>query len=167
MNVLLNKLEWRINKSCQKDIFGHLKECADSFIPILSSYVDIEAYSHKIFNRAVRFEAWSNSSLVGLLAVYNNEQTKMGFITNVSVSPDYQNMRIAHTLMTLNLDFELLMSIFQVRLRVNKNNLKALSFYKRAGFVKIDEADDLTLLLENNLANNSNGSNRRTGLYQD
>ena len=42
-------IEYKQNTSSIEDIFIHLSECSDSFIPKLNTYVDIKEYSNKLF----------------------------------------------------------------------------------------------------------------------
>lgn len=79
--------------SSYEDILVHL-QCVDKcFIVPLSMRVDMTAYAKKIFEKAVRLEAWCDNQLIGLVAYYKNAD--LFFITNVSVCASYSGIGIA------------------------------------------------------------------------
>ena len=82
-----------------KHIQQHLITCSNTFIPSLDSYVDINDYSKKIFEQATLFSKFDGDKLVGLVAVYDNPTEKFGWVTNVSVDPNYSRKGIASKLL--------------------------------------------------------------------
>ena len=88
------------NSATYDDLVEHLTLCSSEFIPPLDSYVDINIYAWKINKFAVTFEAWHNENLIGLAAVYyNNQESRIGFLTNLSLLKNCQRMGIATHLM--------------------------------------------------------------------
>lgn len=79
-------IEYCLNKASESEIAGHLKQCDADFVPPLSSRVEIKDYAQKIANKATRFEAWSDGTMVGLVAAYyNDHENRLVYITSVSV----------------------------------------------------------------------------------
>jgi hypothetical protein len=64
----LKLLNFSNNKACLGDILNHLSKVDSSFVPNLSSYIDLKLYSKKISENAERVELWRNEVLVDLLA---------------------------------------------------------------------------------------------------
>ena len=95
----MDNIIYKINKSSDIEIREHLWECSDSFTPPLSTYVEIDSYSTKIFTKSVRFEAFYKNRLVGLIAMYINKENMSTFITNVSVYPEFIGVGIGYTLL--------------------------------------------------------------------
>lgn len=62
------KITYAENNASKDAICAHLENCSSRFVPPLHSQVDIDAYSHKLFGKAHRIEAWCEDELVGLLA---------------------------------------------------------------------------------------------------
>ena len=62
-------VHYRANTASTVQIAEHLLCCDPDFVPKLSERVDIPDYAEKIVNKATRFEAWSNGTLVGLVAL--------------------------------------------------------------------------------------------------
>ena len=145
---------YKVNTCTEKQIKDHLNTCSSSFTPPLDTRVDINHYSKKIYSQAKRFEAveiyehedeafFSGSPcLVGLIAVYENKDTD--FITSVSVLPQYVGKNISSKLLSTYISAS---TCKRIRLEVNKENLRAISFYKKHKFKIIKEQRD-TLIME-------------------
>ena len=69
-------ISYGVNKTNVDEIIKHLNLCDENFTPPLSSRINIRDYAIKITNNAVRFEATIGENLIGLLAVYINNQRK-------------------------------------------------------------------------------------------
>lgn len=152
MNI--NRLKNKINTAGKNEIFFHLKECSDSFIPHLDESVDISDYSSKIFDKAVLFECWNGELLVGLVAAYfNDPQKKSAYITNVSVLKEYFGNGIASKLIENCVNYGIKNNFSQIILEVDKNNNSAINLYKKFNFKETETNKDkismkLNILLE-------------------
>jgi ribosomal protein S18 acetylase RimI-like enzyme len=92
----------RFLRNCSQadDIREHLFACDSAFSPLLSSRVFIPDYAAQLFARAERFEAWAGPRLIGLVAVYCNDQGRReAFVSSVSVSVDWARRGIARRLL--------------------------------------------------------------------
>jgi ribosomal protein S18 acetylase RimI-like enzyme len=119
-----------------ENIQQHLTRCSSAFVPPLSSYVDIELYSKKLYDKAILFSKFDNNNLIGLVAVYNNEIEKYGWITNVSVDLDYSKQGIATELLKQCYDFFKKKEYLNIFLEVFVDNKKAINLYIKQGFIK-------------------------------
>ena len=89
-------IEYTVNQASAQLIAEHLLRCDADFIPQLSSRVEISSYSQKIASKATRWEAWSDGTLVGLVAAYcNNSESGTAYISTVSVLPEWTGRGIA------------------------------------------------------------------------
>lgn len=139
-----SSIDYKTKTVIEKEIFDHLSECKDNFIPSLDNTVDIQEYAKKIFERAITFEAWGKNKLIGLVASYfNDHKNHKGFITNVSVSRDYQGKGIAVKLMKMCKDYALKHNFNEIRLEVNKNNVSVIRLYQRLGYEIIEAKQDI------------------------
>lgn len=135
-----SNLQYKIKTASCQIIVNHLKNCADCFNPPLYTYVEINKYGKKIFDKAITFESWDGNKLVGLLAAYfNNNETRIGFITNVSVWGGYQGFGIASKLIKNAIDFGRKNTFTRLMLEININNTKAFKLYKKHGFVVVEQ----------------------------
>ncbi len=129
-----------------KHIQEHLTVCSSTFIPSLDSYVNIDDYSKKIFEQATLFTKFDGDKLVGLVAAYDNLTEKFGWITNVSVDPDYSRKGIASELLNkCNKYFEN-KKYFHIFLEVFSNNEKAIKLYTKHRFINHKIKDDKMIL---------------------
>lgn len=131
---------YTINESSELQIKQHLYDVSDSFLPALSSYVDINEYSKKIFEKSTRIEAYNNNILIGLIAIYINSNDS--FITNFSVSEEFHGQGVAKNLLMTcvkHINKFLHKSIY---LEVKIKNNRAINFYKRNRFEIIEKNKD-------------------------
>ena len=128
----------------------HLIKCSDSFKPNLNTYVDIPEYSKKIFEKSKMFYEIDGDKLIGLVAVYDNISEKYGWITNVSVDPDYTKNGIAYKLLDNTIEFFKKKNYNNVYLEVFSENLKAINLYNKHGFNQ-DKINDNKMTLKKEL----------------
>jgi ribosomal protein S18 acetylase RimI-like enzyme len=129
-----------------KHIQQHLTTCSDTFIPSLDSYVNIDNYSKKIFNQAILFAKFDKNKLVGLVAAYDNPTEKFGWITNVSVDPNYFKKGIASELLNRCYEYFETKKYFSIFLEVFLDNKKAINLYLKQGFIKHKIKDNKMIL---------------------
>lgn len=123
-------------------VLGHLRACDGAFVPRLSERLDIDAYSHKITDKAERFEAWSNNQLIGLVAAYcNNACGKTAFVTNVSVLPSWHGVGIASRLLVSCIATAHEIGFERIELVVDLHNTAATLLYQKHGFTVTDTRD--------------------------
>lgn len=150
-------VDYRIKTAVVEDIRSHLLSCDEAFLARLRQRVDIAAYSRKIFDRSVTFEAWVCRSLVGLLAVYLNDAAgRSGFITSVSVLTNFCGQGIASEMLTRSARSAREHGFTGLRLEVPLENERAIRLYRKAGFVEeLQRRGNLTMIM--NLLSNRRG----------
>jgi ribosomal-protein-alanine N-acetyltransferase len=143
-------IKYSINKSTFIQVKLHLNKCSKNFIPELSSYVNIDSYSAKLFQKAMRVEAFIESELIGLIAIYVNEQKEESFISNVSVLPIFEGKGVAKKLFEKTLKLLKNLKLNKIQLEVDLMNVKAIAFYQKLGFETLDK-DENKLIMNLNL----------------
>lgn len=134
------------NNSSFHEVLEHLKVCDNSFIPPLSTRINLDAYALKIRDNAHRYEAWHGKQLAGLIAAYCNAPDKrVSFITSMSVIPSCLGMGVASQLMAHCIHTLQQQSFKQLQLEVAVINLPAIKLYQKFGFSS--ECDSGTSLL--------------------
>jgi ribosomal protein S18 acetylase RimI-like enzyme len=135
-------------------ILEHLTACSADHDPPLDSRIDLREYAGKISVNAVTFEAWSASSLVGLVAAYlNGESVRAGYVTNVSVTRDFTGRGIATALMRNCIEEARRRGFVTVALEVAKQETRAFALYYALGFSELEDQGG-TILMELALAGN-------------
>ena len=132
---------YTINRSSYPEILKHLNECSSSFIPELSSYVDIEEYSRKILEKSTRIEAYSGDELIAFIAIYLNPLDS--FITNFSVIPTFQGKGISEKILGECIKYIVSLGNKSLFLEVKDRNNRAISFYKKNKFKIIKNNKDI------------------------
>jgi len=131
-------IEYKINNSSESDILLHFHNCEKIFLNNLENRINIEEYVSKIYHKAERFEAWNDNLLVGLIAIYINEN--IGYITNVSVTEMFKRQKIATNL--LKMCITSISNIIRINLEVLKDNQAAINFYLKNGFKQTNTTDN-------------------------
>lgn len=145
------RVDFEFSKTDAEQVAAHLNACDSSFVQELSRRVDIVEYSHKIAEKALRFEAWLEDKLIGLVAVYcNAADKKVAFVTNVSVLSEMQGKGIGHQLMQNCITHVKLLGFFCLELEVEGSNSVARRLYEKLGF-RVRSTDSNTLIMTYNL----------------
>ena len=131
-----NLVDYSLNQASAAEIAEHLLCCDADFMPPLSGWVEISEYAQKIVSKAVRFEAWSGSTLVGLVAAYCNDQEELiAYITSVSVLKAWTGKGIAACLVGQCSEHAKVLGMRQISLEVVSDNTPAIKLYEKCGFV--------------------------------
>lgn len=154
-------VEFLLNKASAAQIADHLNCCDAEFVPPLSCRVAISDYARKIVSNATRFEAWSNGILVGLVAAYcNNPESRIAYITNVSVLKEWAGRGIAASLMSHCIKHAKAMYLRQINLEVAIANVLAIKLYEKSGFVA-EKATDAFAIMNLYLKGEENMNSKR------
>lgn len=145
--MMKHNIKYHINHSSIEDIISHWKFCNEIFLNSLSQQMDLEAYALKICTHAIRFEAWENN-LVGLVACYLNDESGMGYITNVSIAEGYEGKGIARQLVEQCIAHANEIGFKMINLEVEENNLKAIGLYENLGFTLLNKQSNGKLLMQ-------------------
>ena len=131
----MTSLIYQHNKAPVASLLWHLESCDALFMPPLSERLDIAAYASKIKQFAACFECMNDDQLVGLVAMYcNDNQRQQAHITSVSVLPGFQGKGIAQHLMTMAIAFAQKEQFEKITLHVHSKNVQAIQLYHKFGF---------------------------------
>ena len=140
-------ISYKTKTANANDISLHLLACDDSFIPALSSRINISDYAQKIYDKAITFEAWNKNELIGLIATYFTQpESGIAFITNVSVSKKYNGKGIASKLLSNCITYAVKTNYKEIKLEVNSENTPAITFYKKHHFSYTETKEDSIFL---------------------
>jgi ribosomal protein S18 acetylase RimI-like enzyme len=145
--MAIETIEYKIKTASEEDIYSHLLECKDGFIPPLDETVNILEYSVKIIERSVTFEAWEDELLAGFIAAYFNDlNTHTGYITNVSLLKKYEGKGIAAALMRMCIQYAGQNDFQEIKLEVHQDNKAAIYLYRRFQFAETGNNGDFVIM---------------------
>lgn len=122
-------------------VIDHLNACDAHFIPALSTRVSITDYAEKLHRYAELIEAWSGETLVGLAAIYANQQPSgNAFLSSLSVLKTFQRRGIALQLLAKAIPYCRDANVAAISLEVDYRNEAARRFYAHHGFSVTHEA---------------------------
>ena len=137
----MSRVVFAVNRSTTEIIESHLSAVEHLFHPPLAGRVDIAAYAAKLFDKAMRFEAWDGNRLTGLVAAYVDTAARSFFITNVSTLPGYARCGIASSLMHQCIEALTGHATTSGFLKVHSSNRPALHLYQQFGFEALETHD--------------------------
>lgn len=140
-------MELLINSCSVRDIYSHLLECDQSFIPPLSKRVNILEYSQKLHSKATTIEIVQNEKLIGLIAAYlNKTDLKIGFISNISVLPSHKGLGYGKMMLKYCVQYMKSNGVLEVHLEVDSRNSAAIHLYKALNFYVTGQVDEKFLM---------------------
>ena len=143
-------VDFKLNKATEAEIINHFLLCDTDFVPQLSERVEISSYANKIVDRGIRFEAWVDGVLVGLVSAYCNDNEYLAaYITSVSVLKAWQGRGIASKLMQQCIERVNLLGFINIELEVNIANVSAIRLYEKMNFM-INKMNDRTMIMQLN-----------------
>ena len=145
--MILSIVVYKTKTADAQNIYTHLNACKDNFIPALDKTVDIAAYSKKIAENCITFEAWINNNLAGLIAAYfNDPENTAGFITNVSILKTYAGKGLASALLKNCISYGIENKFKEINLEVYDKNEGAIRLYKKFDFYQSATKNNLLIL---------------------
>ena len=125
----------KINERYEKE--RAIKLCDSSFPIGLCTRSDYNEICNKIDRYADFFIAEENGNIYGYAAMYNNNfETRIAYITMIGVVEAYQRQNIGSKLMYACIKSAKENGMIGLRLEVLNTNTKAISFYKKFGFIQ-------------------------------
>ncbi|MGF6268086.1 ribosomal protein S18 acetylase RimI-like enzyme [Lelliottia nimipressuralis] len=148
----MTEIRFRKNSVVTADVIAHLNRCDKFFVQNLTAKTDIISYSAKVVLHAKCFEAWHKMTLVGLVAAYFDSETRNGFITNVSVIPEFQQNGLASQLLKQCINELQDAGAIRIRLEVDQHNHVAQRLYYKYGFCTVATSRSIvTLMLQSEI----------------
>jgi len=130
------QIEFCLNQATEEEIVEHFSRCDADFASPLSGRVNIGDYAQKIAGKAMRFEAWAQGGMVGLVAAYcNDSDRRVVYITSVSVLPEQRRKNIASQLLDQCIWHAKDVGFDHIKLEVDSENAVAIRLYENKGFI--------------------------------
>ena len=112
--------------------------------------IDIEAYVHKLQNKAEIVTYADNGQCVGFLAFYcNSTEYESSFISLLLIAPEYRGKHIAKNLIDSVISITKSRGFSWCSLEVKKNNHAAIRLYESKGFIVHKELEQTFIMRKN------------------
>lgn len=120
--------------------------------PLICRINNYEEYAKKLWDNAFVYIAFNDAAILGFIAIYANDyHLKTAYIAQIAIHRQYQNKRIATTLIKLSFEIAKREGMKKIKLEVWNNNDVAIRFYKRNGFVYFSSSSEKTSYMMKNL----------------
>lgn len=136
-HIELTDMQVKMNLASSKDIEQFLINHSNDFNPPFDCEVKISEYAQKLRKYGNTYELWFEGHLDAILVVYLSEKLQQIYIPYICTKKSHYGPHVGQYLFKMILHFA--HPFRYIRLEVNKNNLRAFSFYKKLGFKKIEE----------------------------
>lgn len=111
-------LKFSVNRSSEKDILDHLYRTDNDYVPPLHTYLDIDDYAQKLYEKSHRLEYFEGDNLVALVALYINLEGRFIHITNFSIEREHRGIGMTYGLALLG---------FLEEAKADENEVSAIS----------------------------------------
>lgn len=134
---MIATIDYRSDTASAQQVAAHFTRCDAAFLTLLRQRVEIGDYANKIVNKARRLEAWSDSGMIGLVAVYcNDHENHVAHITSVTVEYEWTRKGIASNLIRRCVALANSCGMRKLSIEVADSNTAAISLYGKFGFVR-------------------------------
>jgi len=98
--------------------------------------VNISKYVDKIQKFATIISIFKNGEIIAFIAFYeNDENSEVAYLTMIAVCKKFGHLGYGKSLMEISINEIKKKGFKRYRLEVKENNLKAIKFYKKYGFI--------------------------------
>ncbi len=133
--TLVNKIDFRTESLSKEAILDFLQKNAQDHYVDLNLLVDLENYAIKLSEKALHFTAYNGNTLIGLSSCYfNNLNSKIGYISGISISKDYRRIGIGSQLVDKLTQYGKDTRFKQLQVKPDCKNTILIDFFQKNGF---------------------------------
>ena len=145
------KFEHIAHSDSNKIRFGRLvKQLDHEYLPPISSLVDdLQVYVEKMIKNAIVVIAKYNKEDIGFIATYcNDTNQKTAYITSLSIKKEFQSKKIGRKLVEIAIADAVHNGMLSIELEVQQENILAIGFYEKLGFIKKITTKDKSVIMQ-------------------
>lgn len=140
-------MKYSFSKLSFEQVHKFLIETDNEFATPLSSKVNIEEYAKKLSDFSHFAYCTDDDNIIGMISCYVNNPP-LGYISNVCVKSEYQNMGIFSSMFSTLIDSLKQLGIKILKLEVDNDNTKAQKVYLKKGFAVSTQASEHSKYME-------------------
>lgn len=111
--------------------------------------VSLDVYAEKLFQYAENYVMLQNDTEVGFFSFYANDIIRRrAYLTIIAVNVQHRKKGNGGLALQFIMNRCRAGQMTSLRLEVDKVNSKAINFYKRNGFLIVEEASDVSVIME-------------------
>ncbi len=129
----------------RSEVLSLLERFDDSSDSPLHEGLDFKTYSHKLSQHAYFVLASENDRQLGFIAYYLNEENHFVYVPQIVVHRDARHKGLGHSMFNVLCD-SIATDMECIKLEVLKSNIYARDFYRREGFLEVEDRGDKFLL---------------------
>ncbi len=148
-----NKVRIEYKNKNSKEILRYFILNKDVFFTDLENRINIIDYSQKLAKNANQIWLYFENDIKGFAAFYSN--LNFGYLSTISIKKECQGKNFGKLLLKKIIEILIDKDIYRLQLEVEKENLKAINFYKKNKF-KIVKENKNTFLMETNIKDYEN-----------
>ncbi len=120
-------------------LFSYLQNHHMEFIPPLSEQVELRKYASKLYDFAHMLVAFVDKKIIGICLYYDNDTNgKAAFLSVIHIQSDQHGRGLSTELMNRMIANLRKKTFLSLSLEVSPENLRAISYYTRFGFLSTD-----------------------------
>lgn len=134
----------------KEDVLKALMKYNDSAVRTIGDRVgSLELYAEKLLEYAENYIVLQDNDEIGFFSFYDNDIiNRKAYLALIAIDRQYQRKGIGHRAIRFILKESRLKRMDRLRLEVDKTNDGAVCFYKKLGFVIVEEASDVSIFME-------------------
>jgi ribosomal protein S18 acetylase RimI-like enzyme len=118
---------------------------------VVDNSTDRDKFAEKIYNNATTYVIYDGTDPAGFIAFYASDTRQSAYVTLLAVTPIHQGTLVADSLLNKCIEISSSLNKKSIKLEVNKNNIRAIKFYKKNGFNISDHSPKDSYYMEKSL----------------
>ena len=128
-------------------LIKYFKGIDNNYSRVLGNNSSFDNYCEKLSKNAEIFYLELENEKIGILAFYaNNVESKRAYISSISVLSKYYGYGFGKKLLEFLVAYLKKIKFIEIELEVQINNFKAISFYRKFGFMEIARKDNFLIM---------------------
>ena len=135
-----------------RKILSLLNQFDSVFVHMREKVRDYDLYAKKLAERALIYRVQEKEETCGLVVMYANDTiTSVAFVTLFGLLPEWQGKNLGKEMMDFCCTKAKASGMKKIRLEVDLDNYRAITFYTRNGFIPSGTCSAMSMYMEKTL----------------
>lgn len=141
---VVDKVKWIKGEDAKQYLNDFLCAVDKDFIPALSERVNIAEYAEKLAQYGENLLYCEDNQIVAMVSAYMNRE--IAYLSSIAVKRGAQNKGIGGIVLKKTEEKAKTLGCRSLQLKTHSNNLKAISFYEKNGYKKLEKENEWILM---------------------